>query len=253
MNDLKKSQHAALIDFHTKIEGILAEVKNPTKELVEEIFNGVKSPDIDSIVPFTGYYSMDAAKGAFLSIDTTEAYYRFTQKITFSTATVAVTVSMNGTTSTTYPLDKSTTFDGKTLTIPNVLSITLTRQYHDGALVTFTGMVNKVNVTGSTQFNPIKLSTFNGNYTAVSSGKEVLSVNDSPTNAFDSSIAFDFGSGLQDVRFYTFTPLMFVLMFSAPVSGDKYVLMLGTAGSMGLACFIQQGSTGGYAFTIPPQ
>lgn len=256
MKDLKTSQHAALADFHDKTEQMLAKLENPTQESVEKVFNSMRSADSDTLMSYTGYYSMDAAPGSFLSIDTVESYYKLSQKITISTSAVTISVSMNGTTSKTYPFGQGSTFDGKTLTIPNVLKITLTRQYNNGTLVTFSGVINNVNVTGSTQFNPIKLSTFNGHYyTVTTSGiKKMLSVDRSATNPYSSTIAFDFGSGMQEVRFYTFTPLMFVLMFYNRGSQDKekYVLMLGTAGSMGLACFIQHGPSGEYAVTIPP-
>lgn len=253
MNDQTKTQHAALINFHNKADEIVAKLKNPTKESVENALKAIKSPDGDTIMSYTGYYSMDAGTttGAFLSIDTTEYYYKLSQNITVRVAAVSVTVSMDGTTSKTYPLDQSTTFIGTTLTIPNVLKITLTRGYNNGILTTFSGQVNSVNVTGSTRFNPITLSTFNGNYTAVPAMKKVLSVNDSTTIPYKSTIAFDFGAGLQEIRSYTFTPLMFVLMFTKPGSQDKYVLMMGTAGTAGLACFIQHGTTGEYAVTIP--
>lgn len=247
-----KTNSATLSGYHNKAKEVLAKLDNPTKESVENALKDIKSVSADSIVPFTGYYSMDVASGAFLSIDTVETYYTLSQKITISLATVTVTISMDGLTSQTYPLDQTTTFDGKTLVIPNILTITLTRNYHDGILTTFSGKVYSANVNGSTQFNPIQLSTFTGKYYAATpSLKEVLSVNASATVPFDSSIAFDFGSGLQGIRLYTFTPLMFVLMFANPATMEEYVLMLGTAGSKGLACFIQHGTTGEYAVTIP--
>jgi hypothetical protein len=256
MNHLKESQHAEAINLHNKAENLLAKLKAPTKEEVEKAFSTITSPNGQSIIPFTGYYSMSAAPGAFLSVDTTELYYKLTQKITISAASATVTVSMDGKTSTTYPLNQSTSFDGSTLTIPGVLTITFKRAYNNGVLVTFAGTVNNTAVTGSTQFNPIALSTFNGLYTALPSLKQVLSVHDSskriPSVSFDTSVSFDFGSGLRELKLFTFVPLMFVLSFKNPDSpSDSYILMLGTAGSKGLACFINQGSTGEYAFTIP--
>jgi len=252
MNHLQRSQHAALVDLHSKIEGALAKVKDSTKEAAEQALSHFRSPHSESIVPFTGYYSMSAANGAFLSIDTTETYYKLTQKITISTSSVTVSVSMDGVSSKTYPLDSTTTFDGHTLTIPNVLTITLTREYDQGRLVRFSGVVNKVNVTGYTLFNPIALSTFNGQYaTPAAPAKKILSINDSATIPFNSSVSFDSGSGLTQLKLYTFVPLMFVLTFNDPVSKASYLIMMGTAGAKGLACFIEQGAGGEYAFTIP--
>jgi len=251
MNELTKTNHATLGGFHTRAKEILANLYNPTPESVEYALKEIKSYSADAIVPFTGYYSMDVANGAFLSIDTVETYYKVSQNNTIKFTSVTVTVSMDGVNSQTYPLDQSTIFDGYTLTIPNILTITLTRQYNNGVLTTFYGTIYNVNVTGFTRFNPITLPTFNGRfYAATPSLKEVLSVTSLPA-PFDSTIEFDFGYGLREITLYTFNPLMFVLMFDNPDTGEGYVLMLGTAGSKGLACFIQHGASGEYAVTIP--
>lgn len=244
MNQLTTPAIQALADSYDQVNAILSDLQEPTEASVQKILSDTQGAGIDSIVPYTGYYSMDAAPGAFLSIDTVETYYQLSRPITVSVSVVTVSVSMDGSTSQTYKLDQSSSFNNDVLTIPGVLTITLTRGYQDGSLVTFSGIVKGVAVTGSTQFNPITLPTFIGQY-KLTPAKTVLSIT-------ASGIAFDFGSGLQTIKFYTFTPLMFVLMFNDPNTGEKYVVMMGTAGGMGLACYIQHGATGAYAVTIPP-
>lgn len=251
MIDQRASQHAALIDFQNEAEEIVSKLHSPTKESAENALKAIASPNADTIMSYTGYYPMDVAPGAFLSIDTTEYYYRFSEPITISVAIVSVSISMDGKTSKTYRLDKSTSFDGKTLIIPNVLDITLTRKYEDGILTTFSGVVGKTPVKGMTSFNPIPLSTFSGDYYSLKSKKHVLSVKDSG-RPYESSISFDFGSGLQGVRAYSFTPLMFVLAITQPGTADPYTIMLGTASGMGLACYILGAENSGYAFSILP-
>jgi hypothetical protein len=192
-----------------------------------------------SLVPFTGYYAMDIAAGAFLSIDTSEAW-----STSAPISSVTVTVSTDGAASKTYPIDDTTTFDGRTLIIPDVLHIVFERKYNNGILTNFSGKIYGKDAKGNTRFNPLTLSTFIGSYLEIPTGKNVLVIT-------ESGVEFDFGSGLQPITQYAFNPLMFVLSFNGP-TGQKYTLMMGTAGSMGLAVYIQYGTTGSYAVTILP-
>jgi hypothetical protein len=82
--------------------------------------------DVGKLAAFTGYYSMNAAPGAFLSIDTTEQ--RSTSPILPTTA-IAINVSMNGKSATTYPFGDGATFDGAKLNIPGKLTLDFTREY----------------------------------------------------------------------------------------------------------------------------
>ena len=129
--------------------------------------------------------------------------------------------------------------------VPYVLNIKLNRKYQDGILTIFSGSIKGYQVKGFNRFNQIKLPTFNGNYKSIK-GATVLKIN-------GSEISFDFGLGLQEITYFTFTPLMFLLMFNNPFSGERYIVMLGTSvqmGLAGLACYIQHGIIGEYAVTI---
>lgn len=202
----------------------------------------------DSLIPFTGYYSLTGplgvANGAFLSIDTVWIHDKYSQSP--NCALLSVSISLNGTNSHTFLLDQNTSFDGKTLNVPYVLKINLERKYQDGILTSFSGSVKGYKVSGFNRFNQIPLSTFNGDYKSLK-GTTLLMIN-------DSEISFDFGLGLQKLIYFTFTPLMFLLTFYNPFSGERYIVMLGTSvqmGLAGLACYIEHGATGEYAMTIP--
>lgn len=207
---------------------------------------------INQLVPFTGYYSMSIAPGAFLSIDTTDVPSS-TQPIfpVPTSPTITVSVSMDGKTSSTYPFTGSASFDGSTLHIPDgKIKLQLTRNYDDGRLVSFTGTIDSKTVNGSTYYNPVPLSAFVGDYFDADTGKQALSIKSDSSIMFDFSI-FSGGGKLQQVESHTYTPAMFVLAFTGS-DGTKFILMLGTAGKSGLACSIQGGGIPRFAVSILP-
>jgi hypothetical protein len=230
---------------HKKMVDALHAAKNSTQESAAAVLENIVVPNCGELVPFTGYYSMDVAPGAFLSIDT-NWHYSSSPLFPLNYDSVEISVSLDGKTSQIHPFDFNTSFDGKTLSIPGVLSLVFTRGYQDGVLTTFSGTIGNVPVTGSTRFNPVPLSAFAGTYIEVDplNLKTVLSVTP------ESQIKFDFGTGLQEVGCFTYNPAMYVLMFTG-TDQNNHVLMLGTAGHSGLACSIQVGSTASFAVTIP--
>src|SRR5437879_4572384 len=226
-------QHQKLADFHYRMEATVASMQNATNKSGDKSSPDIALPDCSELVPFTGYYSIETGMGtgAFLSIDTTE-YYSPSPLLPYYPS-IDINVSMDGVTSKTYPFDFDTQFDGTTLIMPNVLNLVFTREYDEGKLISFTGTIEPTAVNGYTRFNQVGLESFVGSYKQVSplSGKEVLSI------ASDKDISFDYGNGtgvLTPISSYSYVPAMFVLLCS-DASSNKYTLMLGTAGNMGLA------------------
>jgi len=209
--------------------------------------------DVKKLVPFTGYYSMNAAPGAFLSIDTIEERSASPVQPTSpaeESIHISVNVSMNGTSATTYPFGGDATFDGVTLKIPGKLSLEFRREYRDGHLASFTGKVGDVDVSGESYFNQVPMSAFVGDYYDVQTERRVLSITDELVLSFDFSV-FAGGSGeLRRVYSYRYVPAMFVLTFSG--EREAFTLMLGTASKNGLACSIQGGGTPRLAVSILP-
>jgi hypothetical protein len=206
--------------------------------------------DVGKLTAFTGYYSMNVAPGAFLSIDTTEQ--RSTSPILPTTA-IAINVSMNGKSATTYAFGDGATFDGVKLNIPGKLTLDFTREYKNGHLVTFSGTIGSANVKGETYYNPVPLSAFIGDYYDVETSKLALSIKSESEILFDYSIYSSPGE-LQLVTSYHYVPAMFVLTFSGKSSAQpkSFTLMLGTASKSGLACSIQGGGTPRFAVSILP-
>jgi hypothetical protein len=206
--------------------------------------------DVGKLAAFTGYYSMNAAPGAFMSIDTTEQ--RSTSPISPTTA-IAINVSMNGKSATTYAFGDGATFDGTKLNIPGKLTLDFAREYKNGHLVTFSGTIGGANVKGETYYNPVPLSAFIGDYYDVETSKLALSIKSEAEILFDYSI-FSSPGELQLVTGYQYVPAMFVLTFSGKSSSQpkSFTLMLGTASKSGLACSIQGGGTPRFAVSILP-
>src|SRR5215210_6825562 len=110
------------------IEEALGKLKKPTQKMAEKTVMDLlpsSSSDASALIPFTGYYAINKAAGAFFSIDTTEVYINFplTKRITirYSYPIITVNVSLDGKISTYYPFGGSASFDGRTLIIPGVL------------------------------------------------------------------------------------------------------------------------------------
>jgi hypothetical protein len=231
------------------IEETLGKLKKPTQKMAEKAVRDLlpsSRNDASALIPFTGYYSINKAAGAFFSIDTAEVYINFplTKRIMirYSYPIITINVSLDGKTFTSYPFDSGASFDGKTLKITGVLQVSLVRGYQGGQLVTLSGTISGNTVSGSTYFNPVELPVFVGTY------KEIVTKQPKLTVA-NSSLMFDFGAGLQNIRAFTYNPAMYVVQFEN--AGVTYTLMLGTAAKQGLACFITNGTSNDFAVTIP--
>lgn len=218
-----------------------------------ELASATTAPgDVAALVPFTGYYSLntDTTSGAFLSIETLEVYSNNSMS-----AFITITVSLDGShvLSSSFNTFPGASFDGKTLNLPNVLTVDLVRQYAAGQLVALSGIVflpglppgppvNPVPVVGSTCFNPVELPVYAGNYYSTLTKELVLTV-------ASSSLTFDSGSGMQPVTTFAYDPEMYVVIFADPATGDEYALMMGTCGiennktgAYGLASYVTNGT-----------
>lgn len=203
--------------------------------------------DPSKLVPFTGYYQMDMAPGAFLSIDTTEVA---TIQPLADSIDVTISLSLDGTAAKTFTSADGIGFDGTTLTIPDLATLVFTRDYQAGRLVSFAGQVAGSTVTGSTYYNAVPLAAFVGTYFDVTTGKPVLAIAGPHDIRFDFAISAG-GGALSPVAAYRYNPGMFVLSFSG-ADGTAFTAMLGTAGAGGLAVSIMTETAQRYALSILP-
>jgi hypothetical protein len=213
--------------------------------------------DVNKLVPLTGYYSLNVAPAAFLSIDTIEqrSISPGQPPSPIQAATnISISVSMDGSSVTTYPFGDGATFDGVSLNIPGQLTLEFSREYRDGHLVSFSGTIKGVDVRGETYFNQVPLSAFVGDYYDAQTSRLVLSIKDNLELLFDFSMFSGTSGELQQVHSYGYMPAMFVLTFGSESSSEprKFTLMLGTVGKNGLACSIQGGATPRLAVSILP-
>ncbi len=205
--------------------------------------------DIRKLLPFTGYYSMNVAPGAFLSIDTVEE-----RSTSGDTTTISINVSMDGRSCTAYSFSDGASFDGSRLDIPGRLSLDFTRHYRDGRLAAFEGTIGSVSVAGDTYFNQVPLSAFAGDYFDVATSRKALSIADNLEIFFDFALFTNAPGDLRKVDGYSYLPAMFVLTFAGATTPQPgaFTLMLGTAGNKGLACSIQGGGIPKLAVSILP-
>jgi hypothetical protein len=207
--------------------------------------------DVSKLVPFTGYYAMNVAPGAFLSIDTTEE--RSISPVQ-KTTKISINVSMDGKSAVTHAFGDGATFDGVTLNIPGKLRLDFTREYRDGHLAAFSGTIGGVKANGETYFNQVPLSAFVGDYYDLKTSKKALSIKSETEILFDFSVFSTASGELQPVNGYSYVPAMFVLTFKGRSGSEpaSFTVMLGTASQMGLACSIQANNTARLAVSILP-
>ena len=231
-------QHQELINSHNDTLEKIDSIENITIEAIEAILE-ISSLEKSDLASYTGYHTIDnVVNGAFMAIDTVEWTLSAPNGlINFSLINIAS--SLDGKTSGSVRFSLASSFIKNRLLIPNALDLTFFREYKDGVLSTFNGKIGTTSVNGLCRFNPVPLSTYAGEYlsSVAEGGKPVLLVGD------NGELEFDFGSGngaLTTVTQYAYYPAMFVLVFKDTASSNTFVLMLGTSGTKGLVCNVEQ-------------
>ncbi len=118
-------------------------------------------PPAQAIIPYTGFYTLDAATGTFVLVDTNFAWAAGTKL-----HSAQVSISTDGDTSTVYTVGSDgCSFEGDTLTIMDgeTTVADLTFATVDGA-TSVSGTIEGDSVSGSTPFAPIEMAVFAGTY-----------------------------------------------------------------------------------------
>lgn len=213
-----------------------------------EVFLEIENSKIEYYI---GYYCLDIASGAFLTIDSNEQYTLLhdsinSSKMVNTIVTNTVSISLDGKNVKSFLFGEDVQFDGKTLVIEKEnLSVDLVRNFQDGKLIELSGIINGTSVKGYTYFNPVPLNVFLGDYKeTITPFKPVLSISK------DLFLHIDLGNNaLTTINSFSYNSAMYVVTFSA--EEKEYILMLGTAGKMGLACSIGVNGKSNFVVTIP--
>jgi hypothetical protein len=174
--------------------------------------------DVSRLVSFTGSYSINVARGAFLSIDTIQERSASPAQPASPPSKkpkISVSVSMDGS-STTNSVSDGATFDGVTLNVPGHLTLDFNREYREGRLASFAGTIGGVPVNGETHYNQVPLSAFVGDYYDVQSSNKVLSTAADRVLRFDFSL---FSTSPKKLGRCTFTLTRRLCLFSRSVAG----------------------------------
>jgi hypothetical protein len=189
-----------------------------------------------ALIPFTGFYRLNALTGSFVYIDTNLGW------VAPGTTHVeaSATISTDGTTSTAYEIQPEM-FTGDVLTISGstreVARLRFGRAHSDGAVSRVEGTLDGKPVRGTNPFNPIQPSVFFDTYyekLADGSYAPKLVIGDTGAITYRETA----GGPMQTVPAYTFNYAMFVYRFQ--LGATTYTFEMGTvrgngkvAGSLG--------------------
>jgi hypothetical protein len=194
----------------------------------------------EQLVPFTGYYTLDAGSGSFLLIDTNLLYdggksYEAT-----------VTISLDGISSSVYDVDSCCTFLNNTLTVTDDggRMIAVVYLYASGSGSALSGTIQLSDtmqptpVTGVSPFGPIELPVFAAGYYepllfSASPPYDASSLFAGPQLVINADYSVSYGAegDLVPVPAYTYNYAMFVISFE--LNGSWNTFEMGTMKACG--------------------
>ena len=121
-----------------------------------------------ALVPFTGFYTLDANKGSFVMVDTKVISSVLAGGAPTSDYFATITICSDGQTPEQFPLEGCCTFDGTHLVITDGGGRTIANLdfTNNGGASMVAGVIYGTKVAGSTPFGPVPLSLWNGTYYA---------------------------------------------------------------------------------------
>jgi hypothetical protein len=188
-----------------------------------------------ALVPFTGYYTFDAASGAFVMVDTNLIWNGAPQ--VSQTYDAKITISTDGITSQLYELGNNCTFENGRLTITGPDGSTIADLAFTKAqgVCSMQGTINGKQVAGTTPFGPIDLAMWNGTYYRQSQSPGPNGYTFSPALKIDADGTVQFaaaeGDPLQMVETYSYDFSMFVV--AVTLQGKVQLYEMGTASLWG--------------------
>lgn len=173
-----------------------------------------------ALIPFTGFYTLDASIGSFFMVDTNmSCTIPNPGAAPVCTYNATITISSDGQTSEQFLWASNWIFDDTNLVIPDAAGGTIANLNfsNTSGAISVSGTIYGNEVSGSTPFGPVQLSLWNGTYYAQGSAYQIhdqlvypyiaaLQVNPDGTVLFGSD-----GNELQPVQSYWYDYGMFVI------------------------------------------
>lgn len=197
------------------------------------------NPNSAALAAFSGYYQISSfAPHAFLSI---EGEYT-TSNGSVNLNMVKIGVSYDGVTSFGYYFEANNmTFENNVLSMPDQnITLTFTREYapSKGSLVSVSGTMNGISITGCTLFNPVPLTAFGGVPMTNEAGDSLTIVSNTEVIYTTKPIGGDSEVYSETVTMSNiiYVPVMYIL--AAPVEKPTTMMSFGTNGLHGNTCII---------------
>ena len=183
------------------------------------------------LAAFSGYYPLPSIHPlAFFSV---QAQYVLQEGLPIYF--IAISVSLDGVTSMSYPFDSTMSFKNDALTMPEQqIELTFERIYDPSrkSLVTIQGAIGQYPIAkASTPFNPVPLSAWKGVPMTDNKGNTLTIVSDKLVTYND-----------QVMDSFVYVPLMYIM--ANPYETPTFVLSLGTSSTQGLASIVLIPQTG---------
>jgi hypothetical protein len=207
--------------------------------------NSEQQSPAQALIPFTGFYTLDAATGSFVMVDTNSVW--LDGEVEYD---AKITISSDGQTSETYPLGPNCKYSDGSLVITDsegstIADLALSEQ---AGVCSIQGTIGGTDVAGSTPFGPIPLSIWSGTYYRQGKPTSDISPVQYPFEAAlqieaDGTVQFAVEGGtLQPVPSYWYDYGMFVVIFKleqaasgadTPQKTLSYTFEMGTASGWG--------------------
>jgi hypothetical protein len=205
--------------------------------------SATSAPSAQALASFSGYYALNIAPGAFVSIS---GRYLCMNGV-IDAYQVGIGFSLDGVTSTSFWFDSSMSFDPATgaLSAPCV-ALTFSSGFDPatGTLARVSGTVGGLPAAGSTYFNPVPLSAFGPARLTDKTDANAVQV------LGDTSVAYVTAGGVAStIDTFIYVPLMYIV--GTQIDSSELILSLGTDGPRGLACIVMAGTSVGAVWALP--
>lgn len=194
---------------------------------------------VQALIPFTGFYMLDAKIGSFIMVDTEQLTTLDTSGHPVNKYSDTITLCTDGVTSTQFSLGSNCTFKDKHLVITDPTDRHPLADLHfdkSSGASSVSGKIHDKHVKGSSPFSPIDLTLWSGTYyTQGTVDNKVYPYTRTLQIDPDGKVYFAAnGADLKPVKNYTYDYAMFVIGLVSESDPTKATLFeMGTASGWG--------------------